>query len=266
MLGKDRDLTKVKRPNAHELWAAMRQTGTPFALIEPATRLFVDANEQYAALFERDQSEIKGMNFIDMYRPELRSATEGMLDAFAHGTLHSVRGQGPYRRSNGETIKLIGWSRRFEGYSEHPLVVTATVDEASDQALPDDRFWVAQAPEVFGLSDDSSRSAQDDVATRVDQLEQHLWRIAMEVRAAGLMAVVGESSSPGPVRELMELTTRQREIVARLVDGQRVKQIAQDMYLTPSTVRNHLSAVFRKFHVHSQTDLIALLNGPRLPG
>jgi DNA-binding NarL/FixJ family response regulator len=61
------------------------------------------------------------------------------------------------------------------------------------------------------------------------------------------------------VRRLAQLSGRQREIVTRLLAGERVPQIAREMYLSPSTVRNHLSAVFRRFGVHSQVELIALL-------
>jgi PAS domain S-box-containing protein len=56
-----------------------------------------------------------------------------------------------------------------------------------------------------------------------------------------------------------ELSARQTEIVARLIAGERVPQIAQSMYLSPSTVRNHLVAIYRKAGVHSQAELLAVL-------
>jgi PAS domain S-box-containing protein len=56
-----------------------------------------------------------------------------------------------------------------------------------------------------------------------------------------------------------ELTARQTEIVARLIAGERVPEIARCMYLSPSTVRNHLVAIYRKFRVHSQAELLATL-------
>jgi DNA-binding CsgD family transcriptional regulator len=36
----------------------------------------------------------------------------------------------------------------------------------------------------------------------------------------------------------------------------RASTIAEALYLSPSTVRNHLTMIFRKFGVHSQLELI----------
>lgn len=58
-------------------------------------------------------------------------------------------------------------------------------------------------------------------------------------------------------------STRQWEILTCLTRGERVQDIATALYLSPSTVRNHLTAIYRKFGVHSQAELLAtLLNSP----
>ena len=44
-----------------------------------------------------------------------------------------------------------------------------------------------------------------------------------------------------------------------LLRGERASTIATALYLSPSTVRNHLTMVFRKFGVHSQMELIQKL-------
>jgi DNA-binding CsgD family transcriptional regulator len=56
--------------------------------------------------------------------------------------------------------------------------------------------------------------------------------------------------------EVADLSPRQQEIVRRLLAGERVPQIAGAMFLSGSTVRNHLTVIFRKFRVHSQQELI----------
>jgi len=56
-----------------------------------------------------------------------------------------------------------------------------------------------------------------------------------------------------------ELTARQIEILSRIVRGEPVDDIAAALYLSASTVRNHLTALYRKFGVHSRAGLLAEL-------
>ena len=58
---------------------------------------------------------------------------------------------------------------------------------------------------------------------------------------------------------LRELSQRQLEILRRLLRGERVPMIARDLFLSQSTVRNHLSAIYRRLGVHSQAELLARL-------
>lgn len=55
------------------------------------------------------------------------------------------------------------------------------------------------------------------------------------------------------------LSSRQIEILRRMLGGQRVSEVAQDLFLSQSTVRNHLSAIYQRFDVHSQTELLNML-------
>jgi DNA-binding NarL/FixJ family response regulator len=55
------------------------------------------------------------------------------------------------------------------------------------------------------------------------------------------------------------LSSRQWEILTGLARGEPVQVIADGLYLSPSTVRNHLTAIYRKFGVHSQAGLLAEL-------
>jgi len=95
-----------------------------------------------------------------------------------------------------------------------------------------------------------------DANATVAQLQQHLWRIAAEAMAAD---VWGERSPFAGRENHVELTTKQWEVAVRLANGERVSQISQRMYLSPSTVRNHLSAAYKRFGVRSQHELIAAM-------
>jgi len=46
---------------------------------------------------------------------------------------------------------------------------------------------------------------------------------------------------------------------ARLLDGHRAAAIAADLFVSPSTVRNHLSSIYAKLHVSGQVDLLGTL-------
>ena len=102
-----------------------------------------------------------------------------------------------------------------------------------------------------------------DVNARLRQraiaLEGHLWRIAMEVQAAGISHRPGLSDAWWTDPVLRGLSERQAEIVRRVVRGERVATIARELFVSESTVRNHLSAIYRKVGVHSQSELLARL-------
>lgn len=55
------------------------------------------------------------------------------------------------------------------------------------------------------------------------------------------------------------LTPREQEIVRLLLSNGRVRSIADQLEISPHTVRNHLRSVFRKLGVHSQVELIRTL-------
>jgi PAS domain S-box-containing protein len=55
-----------------------------------------------------------------------------------------------------------------------------------------------------------------------------------------------------------KLSSRELEIIARLISGDRVPAIAQALFLSQSTIRNHLSSAFRKLGVASQQELVDL--------
>ncbi len=79
--------------------------------------------------------------------------------------------------------------------------------------------------------------------------------------ARGVFSGITERDVPG----LSRLTTRELEIVTRLLDGDRAPAIAARLFLSQSTVRNHLASVFGKLGVTSQQELFNLFRDAR-PG
>jgi DNA-binding CsgD family transcriptional regulator len=112
---------------------------------------------------------------------------------------------------------------------------------------------------AFALSPLEEVPPQGHEADRVRDLEGRLRRIATEVRAAGITPLAVAPTVPGDLDLLAELSPRQHEVLQRLVSGQRTPVIARDLFLSQNTVRNHLSAIFRRFGVHSQSQLLERL-------
>jgi DNA-binding NarL/FixJ family response regulator len=60
------------------------------------------------------------------------------------------------------------------------------------------------------------------------------------------------------------LTTRELEIVRGVVSGDRVRAIANGLFLSESTVRSHLSSIYRKLAVRSHQELLDRLRAADL--
>jgi len=61
------------------------------------------------------------------------------------------------------------------------------------------------------------------------------------------------------IPQLGDLTSREWEVLTGLLNGQRVSDIAAELYVSQSTVRNHLSSIYARLGVHSQVDLVRLI-------
>jgi len=96
---------------------------------------------------------------------------------------------------------------------------------------------------------------------RAVKLEEHLRRIAAEVQASGILEI-----TPAPLGLVSTigqagLTARQWDVLTRLLRGEQVPTIAQELHLSQSTVRNHLSTIYKRTGVRSQAGLMALAAG-----
>jgi DNA-binding NarL/FixJ family response regulator len=61
-----------------------------------------------------------------------------------------------------------------------------------------------------------------------------------------------------PLRECApRLTARQSDVLHLLADGMPAKEIAQQLCLSEATVRNHIRAVLRELHSHSQLEALS---------
>lgn len=93
---------------------------------------------------------------------------------------------------------------------------------------------------------------------RVAQLERTILRVQTTLEE---LSPIPSVTAPGRAERahLEGLTVRELEIVQLLAEGLRPPSIARRMHLSQSTIRNHLSGIFRKTGVSSQEGLLRLL-------
>jgi len=90
----------------------------------------------------------------------------------------------------------------------------------------------------------------------------------LEGAAAGHVAITIRDAAADEVLDLLcrtyELTRRERELVALVLEGLATKQLAEAMCISPYTVQDHLKAIFAKTGLRSRRELISRL-GPGRP-
>lgn len=106
---------------------------------------------------------------------------------------------------------------------------------------------------AFALLTEDSHGPADDRA-----VADLITRLSRGIRGA----MTSQAVASAPVRrdvDLRRLSSRELEIVTRLMAGDRVPSIAKQLFLSEGTIRNHLSSVFGKLGVGTQQELIELL-------
>jgi DNA-binding CsgD family transcriptional regulator len=207
------------------------------------------ANEAAAALIGSPQWAIVGLRPAQVWDGDDGALSQAALSGLTVGAIDSYRACRHLRTSRGPAAVSV-WVRRMKvigGSVAVVIVVPETMPRSTTESV--DAFF---GPEVLDLA----------VGERIAELERHLLQFAAELHAGGWRDVQPLAVDASRLAALDKLSKRQREVVVRLLRGERIPSIAVSMYVSASTVRNHLSHVFATFGVHSQSELLALLRSP----
>jgi len=53
------------------------------------------------------------------------------------------------------------------------------------------------------------------------------------------------------------LSSREKEVLNSLADGNNYKEIADELFISVDTVRHHIRNIYKKLHVHSRSEAVA---------
>jgi DNA-binding CsgD family transcriptional regulator len=53
------------------------------------------------------------------------------------------------------------------------------------------------------------------------------------------------------------LSEREKQVLNKLSEGDNYQQIADSLYISVDTVRHHIRNIYKKLHVHSQSEAVA---------
>jgi len=197
-------------------------------------RGIVFANQCVLDWVQRDEAELLGRTFAQvLLAPELADAVSLEIDLMSRGD----------RR-----LRMVVLQRRDS--STFPALLVPYV--ARERGAP---AWSL----VLVLDLGAIQTAKPVRHARGGRLREHLDRIALELQALSLTAPMPDLVPDHP--GLADLSGREKEVVALLLEGRRVPGIASRLTISPHTVRNHLKSIFEKLGVRSQTELVEHVRG-----
>ncbi len=86
----------------------------------------------------------------------------------------------------------------------------------------------------------------------------HLLQPRNAPQPMALNSSVRDDPSSAGVVELQPLTTRETEVLRLVADGRSSQQIADDLFISVATVRNHVQNVLHKLDAHSKSEAVSI--------
>ncbi len=144
-------------------------------------------------------------------------------------------------------INGIEATRRIVNQSPHIGVIVVTMFEDDDSVFAAMRAG-ARGYVLKGADQDEILKVIRAVASGEAHFGPKIARRLMSFFSAPKLAA--------PAEDFPELTAREREVLDLIARGRSNQEIASELYLSPKTVRNHISNIFTKLQVADRTQAI----------
>lgn len=133
--------------------------------------------------------------------------------------------------------------------AEHPNVHILVLTMFDD----DDSVFAAMRAGARGYLLKGAEGGETLQAIRVVSTGEAIFSPAIAQR---LMQYFGAPRPPGPSQPFPDLTEREREVLVLIAQGYTNQAIAEQLVISPKTVRNHISSIFSKLQVTSRLEAI----------
>jgi NarL family two-component system response regulator LiaR len=125
-----------------------------------------------------------------------------------------------------------------------PVVLVLTVSTTNDDVLD----AIAAGASGYLLKD----AAADEIVNAVRNANTGSSTLSPTIAGAVVRRVREQSATTEQPEDLLALSEREREILRLVAQGHDNTEIAQELYLSPSTVKNHVSSILEKLGVDSR--------------
>ncbi len=190
----------------------------------------LEVNDAELSILDYSRDEMVGHHVSEFMAAELVPLLSEHIDGYNEGNQRLIMTMG--LRKDGATVPLLDIFNRRE------LREDGSVEFVEGLHVTLERIWSAR-----------------QLGAGPAELAERLHYIALELE---LLA----RSSGGATRHLLnhpglaDLSPREKDVLSELLAGARVGAIANDLHISPSTVRSHLRSLFSKLGVSSQSELV----------
>ncbi|MEA2244549.1 MAG: hypothetical protein QOD24_4105 [Solirubrobacteraceae bacterium] len=155
--------------------------------------------------------------------------------------------------------EALGHTRRFE---PHVALVDLFVGDESGADICELLRHETPAPKVLLISGAGRISQSAARAAGASGFVSKDWSSNEIVRAVRMVGLGKTVFPPQPDRPAFELSSREREVLDLMASGATNREIAGSLFLSPNTVKEHTSGLYRKLDARNRTE--AVRRAPRL--
>jgi DNA-binding NarL/FixJ family response regulator len=149
--------------------------------------------------------------------------------------------------------EALGHTRRFE---PHVALVDLFVGDESGADICELLRHEMPAPKVLLISGAGRISQSAARAAGASGFVSKDWSSNEIVRAVRMVGLGKTVFPPQPDRPAFELSSREREVLDLIASGATNREIAGSLFLSPNTVKEHTSGLYRKLDARNRTEAV----------